>query len=77
MTSPRATRFGANTRLVFGVEGKTGEELILTVVRMFLVRIEKHVVVAHAVERVACRIKIEEKISICNCWRYNSPSLFF
>ena len=61
---PRATRFCANTRLVFGVEGRIGEELIFVVVRMFVVRIQKDVVVAHAVERAARRIELEEKISI-------------
>ena len=49
---------------MFGVEGRIGEELVLVVVRMLLVHIEKHGVVAHGVERTARRIKLEKEISI-------------
>ena len=39
------------------------EELILTVVRMFVVRVEEDVVVAHGVERAARGIQLEKEVS--------------
>ena len=61
MMWPRADQFCVNTRLVFRVEGRIGEELVLAIVRMFLVCIEKHVVIAHVVELAARSVKLEEK----------------
>ena len=64
LTWPRATQFCANTRLVFGVEGRIGEELIFFVVRMLPVRIQKDVVIAHRVQRTAHGIELEKEVSI-------------